>query len=298
MPVNSPPPEGVRLQKVMAHAGVASRRKCEEYITAGRVTVNGKKVTELGTRIDPDNDRVAIDGKELLIVERPKIYYLLYKPVGYVSTVSDPQGRPTALSLVPTDERLYPVGRLDMDSEGLMLFTNDGTLAHHLMHPRFENEKEYRVLVRGELRDEDFERMRAGIQIDEDGVVGHAVVSRQRPRWSWRGERLPAGHTWYGVTLHEGRKRQIRLMFQALGHNVERLIRVRLATLELTGLTPGQGRWLGDREARELRRFIGVLSGPKTGPKTMRKRSSGKDHDRDRRPGGVRQKHSGRAPRR
>jgi len=253
-----PPQEGERLQKVLAHAGVASRRACEELIVAGRVKVNGKVITELGTRVRPDEDLIEVDGAPI-IAHRPQLsYYLLYKPVGYLSTVSDPHGRPTALSLVPTEERLYPVGRLDLGSEGLLLFTNDGELAHRLMHPRFEHEKEYLVLVQGELADEELERLRQGVHLEDRVTFVRAQVERLEPGYRWRREAVPQGCSWLRVTLREGRKRQIRLMLRALGYEVERLIRVRMGDLHLGTLQPSQGRWLSKREVLALRQSAGL----------------------------------------
>ena len=140
--------EGERLQKVLARAGVASRRQCEQFIVDGRVKVNGQVVTELGTRVRPGRDRIEFDGRPV-DPDAPRLrYYMLYKPTGFLSTVKDPHGRRTVMELVPSDERLYPVGRLDYNSEGLMLLTNDGTLTHRLLHPRFEHEREYLVMVR------------------------------------------------------------------------------------------------------------------------------------------------------
>ena len=287
--------EGDRLQKVLAHAGVASRRKGEELIVAGRVKVNGKVITELGTRVRPDEDLIEVDGAPI-IAHRPQLsYYLLYKPVGYLSTVSDPHGRPTALSLVPTEERLYPVGRLDLGSEGLLLFTNDGELAHRLMHPRFEHEKEYLVLVQGELADEELERLRQGVHLEDRVTFLRAQVERME--LGWRREAPPEGCSWLRVTLREGRKRQIRLMLRALDYEVQRLIRVRMGDLHLGTLKPGEGRWLGKREVHALRQSAGLELPP--GPKKTPTRGSRieSDHHRHRRPGGFGQEHRRRAPR-
>jgi pseudouridine synthase len=290
---------GERLQKVLAHAGVASRRKCEELIVAGRVRVNGKVITELGTRVRPDDDLIEVDGAPI-IAHRPQLsYFLLYKPVGYLSTVSDPHGRPTALSLVPSEERLYPVGRLDLMSEGLLLFTNDGELAHRLMHPRFEHEKEYVVLVQGVPSDEELARLQDGVHLEDGVTFVRAQVSRLEPDWRWRRERVPEGCSWFRVVLREGRKRQIRLMLRALGYDVERLIRVRMGDLHLGSLKPGQGRWLSKRETATLRQSAGLdRPASSAGRKTTRGSRVAQDHHRHRRPGGVGQEHRRRAPRR
>ncbi|HIC94822.1 MAG TPA: rRNA pseudouridine synthase, partial [Anaerolineae bacterium] len=153
-----------RLQKVLARAGVASRRKCEELIRAGRVRVNGRVVTELGTKVDPDRDIIEVDGRP--IVPERRVYILLHKPRGYLSDTLDFRGRPSALSLVPGGERLYPAGRLDARSEGLLLLTNDGELAHRLTHPRYEHEKEYLALVEGEPTEDTLRRMLEGVERD------------------------------------------------------------------------------------------------------------------------------------
>ena len=245
-----------RLQKVLAHVGVASRRKCEEYIRQGRVQVNGQIVTELGLKVRPGVDCIAVDGRPLAwqVAQR---YYMLYKPVGYLSTVHDPHGR-AARELVPTPERLYPVGRLDRESEGLLLFTNDGELAHRLMHPRYEHEKEYLVLVRGDLHETDLERLRQGIHIDAKDRAMRAEDVPLSASWRWRGESTPSGWRWVRIILREGYKRQIRLMLRALEFPVRRLIRVRVATLRLGDLAPAQGRWLTPEEVYALRRFVGL----------------------------------------
>ncbi len=290
-PAAKPSPRGERLQKVMAHAGIAARRKCEEYILAGRVKVNGKVVTELGTRVDPDKDLVEFDGTPVVAQERKRLYYLLYKPVGYLSTVSDPHGRPTALSLVPGEERLYPVGRLDLESEGLLLFTNDGSLSYRLMHPRFEHEKEYFVLIKGALTDRAIEQLAKGVHIGEKEVFVRAQVQRLDPEWRWRREAVPPGCSWVRVILREGQKRQIRYMLQNIGYEVERLIRVRMGELTLGNLKPGQGRWLSHEEARALRRFAGLERAEAHTENATRKAKVETHHDRYRRPGGVGQEH-------
>lgn len=247
-----------RLQKVLAHAGIASRRKCEEYIAAGRVTVNGQVVTEMGAKVAPHSDRITFDGRLVSADARSRCYYVLYKPTGYLSTVRDPHGRPTARGLVPTKERLYPVGRLDLDSEGLMLFTNDGQLAHRLMHPRYEHEKEYRVLVKGRVARATLERLRAGVVIGDDQARVRAKVRRLPASWHWRGQRAPRQCNWLSVVLHQGRKRQIRYMMGTVGHPVLRLVRVRIDRLSVDDLQPGQGRWLWDKEVAALRHAAGL----------------------------------------
>lgn len=257
MCADGPDSAGERLQKVLAHAGVASRRASEQLITAGRVTVNGQVVTELGTRVRPGVDEIRIDGRPIDVRVRHR-YYLLYKPPGYLSAVSDARGRQTARDLVPSRERLFPVGRLDLDSEGLLLFTNDGELAQRLTHPRYEHDKEYLVLVRGIVGEAIIERMRRGIRLEEEGVTARALVRTHVRGWTWRDQPVPKGTQWVTVVLREGRKRQIRRMFEATETEVLRLVRVRMGPLTLGSLQPSQGRWLTDREVRDLRRSVGL----------------------------------------
>jgi 23S rRNA pseudouridine2605 synthase len=240
----------------MAQAGVASRRKCEALIAAGRVRVNGA-IAELGQRVRAGVDRIVVDGAPLGEAEAPA-HYLLYKPVSYLSTVSDPHGERLAVDLVPGERRLYPVGRLDRDSEGLLLFTNDGELALRLTHPRYEHAKEYRVLIRGELSPEQERRLDEGMALGDEERPAHAQLKRLGDGWAWRGEPLPSGARWIGLVLREGRKRQIREMLRALGVPVLRLIRVGMGMLALGDLEPGQGRWLDDAEVDALRRAVGL----------------------------------------
>ncbi|MGC9359953.1 MAG: pseudouridine synthase [Anaerolineae bacterium] len=247
---------GERLQKVLAHAGVASRRRCEEIIEAGRVRVNGKVVMTLGTRVDPGRDRIEVDGQP--IHRAAKLYYALHKPAGVISTVRDPHGRLTARALVPTDECVYPVGRLDRDSEGLLLFTNDGALAQRLMHPRYEHEKQYYALVSGIPMRETLAALREGILLPGEDRPMTAEAHRLPATWHWRGHRAPNGSCWLDVILREGRKREIRRLLRATGHEVQRLVRVRISTLRLGDLEPGQGRWLADEEIASLRRAAGL----------------------------------------
>lgn len=247
---------GERLQKVLAHAGIGSRRTCEEHMLQGRVRVNGHVITELGTRVHCGVDRIIFDGKPVE-VEQECLYYALYKPVGYISTVDDPHGRPVVVDLAPTEERVYPVGRLDMDSEGLLLLTNDGQLTHRLTHPRYEHEKEYLILVRGRLSSAELARLEEGVRLQKKRPA-RARVSQPDTRWRWRGEDIPRGCQWIRMILHEGRNRQIRRMLDAVGHPVERLVRVRMATLHLGDLLPGEGRWLEENEIADLCRFVGL----------------------------------------
>jgi len=235
-----------RLQKIMAACGVASRRKAEEIIAAGRVTVNGAVVVELGTKADPERDTICVDGKPLRGPER-LLYFLLNKPKGYVTTVSDPEGRQTVMELMKNcPERVYPVGRLDYASEGLLLMTNDGALAQKLMKAGSHVPKTYLVKVSGKPPERVIERLRAGITIElEDG---------KRVKTSPAKIRLAEDGTnpWYEMVLIEGRNRQIRRMFQRMGFNVEKIKRVRLGPMVLD-VPPGKYRALTKREVEELK---------------------------------------------
>lgn len=236
-----------RLQKFLARAGVASRRHAEELILAGRVQVNGQRVTQLGTKVQPERDEVQVDGRAV----RPaaaRVYVLLHKPAGVVTTASDPQGRQTAVDLLPSslrDERVFPVGRLDLESEGLLLLTNDGAFALRLTHPRYEQEKEYHALVRGRPTAEALEPLRRGLLLPgETRPTAPAEARLLRT--------APQGTSWLSITLHEGRKRQVRRMLAAVGHPVLRLIRVRVGALRLGDLPPGQWRLLSAAEVEKL----------------------------------------------
>lgn len=233
---------GERLQKVMARAGVASRRACERIIRGGRVTVNGRVVTELGTRVTPGVDQIAVDGKPLKV--EPLTYILLHKPAGYITTVRDPQGRPTVMDLVPgVGVRLFPVGRLDYDSSGLLILTNDGELANALTHPRYGARKTYRVLVRGGVSEEALKTLQRGVQLSDGPARAHAISV----------EGKSGGNTWLEVVLTEGRNRMLRRMLAAVGLEVLQLIRVEEAGISLGALPPGQFRHLTPSEVESLR---------------------------------------------
>jgi pseudouridine synthase len=236
-----------RLHKFLSQAGVASRRKCEELIAAGRVKVNGETVSLAGSKVDPEHDRVEVDGKPVALPKR-HVYWLLNKPAGYVSTVRDPQGRPTVIDLVNQAERLYPVGRLDLDSEGLLLLTDDGELTQRLTHPSYEHEREYQVLVEGRPTQNALQRLRAGVEL-EDGLTSAADIAVLR---------TDAGRTWLRLVIHEGRKRQLRRMCDAVGLPVRRVIRVRMGPLTLGDLRPGQHRPLTAQERTQLRKAAGL----------------------------------------
>src|SRR5947209_9627882 len=227
----------MRLNAHLARAGVASRRKADELIKAGRVTVNGEP-GQLNTFV-AEHDRVELDGRPL--ARQPLGYVLLHKPAGVVTTASDPQGRPTVVELVSDYKaRLVPVGRLDADTTGALLLTNDGDLAHRLAHPRYEVEKVYEAEVEGEPSDEALRRLERGVELD-DGPTAPARVRR-------------LGRSRLELALHEGRKHQVKRMLAAVGHPVSRLHRSRYAGLSLEGLEPGEWRELTDPEASRLRR--------------------------------------------
>ena len=235
-PTAAPLPGGDRLQKVLARVGVGSRRVCEELIVDGRVTVNGA-VPVLGRRVDPAVDLVELDGVPLPI--RPDlVHYLFNKPAGVVSTAEDTHGRPTVVSLVPDRPRVYPVGRLDMDSEGLLVLTNDGELTHRLTHPSFGVPKEYLVHVEGEPTPGEVRRLREGVEL-EDGPTAPARVALVAPDL-------------LRIVIHEGRNRQVRRMCDAVGHPVRRLVRTRIGPLTDPSLGPGSYRTLTFDEVRSL----------------------------------------------
>lgn len=243
--------EGERLQKVLARVGLGSRRVCEDLIADGRVTVNGE-VAILGRRVDPDVDLVEVDGAP--IGTRPGlVYYLLNKPVDVVTTASDPQGRRTVIDLVPDTPRVFPVGRLDADTEGLLLLTNDGELANRIAHPSHGVDKEYLADVDGgRVAPGAIRRLRDGIELD-DGVTAPARVAQPHP-----GVLL--------ITIHEGRNHQVRRMCQAVGHPVRRLVRIRIGSLADRQLPPGQWRELTIDELAGLRQSVA-----KSRPRTQRR---------------------------
>jgi 23S rRNA pseudouridine2605 synthase len=241
---------GERLQKILAQAGIASRRKAEEIILEGRVQVNGQTVTELGTKADPIRDHIRVDGKLLHGSERHR-YYLLNKPKGYVTTVSDPQGRPTVMELIRGKERVFPVGRLDYASEGLLLMTNDGELANALTRAASRIEKTYLVKVSGRPRASDLEQLRHGLMIDRGkpgSGEGRVMTAPAKVRLAREAE-----NPWYELVLIEGRNREIRKMFEEIGHHVEKIRRVGYGSLVLD-VKPGESRELTPQEVEKLRR--------------------------------------------
>ncbi|MCC7165351.1 MAG: pseudouridine synthase [Anaerolineae bacterium] len=236
-----------RLQKLLAQAGVASRRHAEEMILAGRVRVNGKVITELGTQVDPALDKVTVDSQPVTL--EPKAYYILNKPRGYISDRDDTSNLKTALDLVPDGRRLFAAGRLDLMSEGMLFLTNDGALANRLTHPRYEHEKEYLALVFGNPDDKTIARLEKGILYDGEWM--RADVAERAGRNQDVGE-AGRDETWLRIILHEGKKRQIRHMCAALGHAIKRLVRVRMGGLKLGNLKVGEWRKLSQDEVALL----------------------------------------------
>jgi 23S rRNA pseudouridine2605 synthase len=233
---------GERLQKVLAAAGVGSRRDCEELIRQGRVEVDRRVVTELGLRVDPDEQELRVDGEVVRIARR--VYYLVNKPQNVVSTNYDPDGRPRVIDLVPPHDHLFTVGRLDRSSEGLILVTNDGELANRLAHPRYGVPKTYRVEVAGHPSPEELEQLRKGVHLAEGKVQASEVHLKKRLKQS----------TLVEIVLREGRNREIRRMLARLGHKVLRLKRIALGPLKLGELKPGGHRNLDPSEVAALRR--------------------------------------------
>ena len=233
----------MRLQKYLAHCGAASRRACEAYIAQGRVTVNGRVVATQGTQVMP-GDVVCLDGREMR-PEARKAYILYHKPIGEVCTASDPQGRPTVLDRFRDfPQRLYPVGRLDFDSEGLLLLTNDGDLAARLTHPSHEVDKTYLARVTGQLSEEEIHRLRAGVVLDDGFRTSPAKVNVIR---------VETFASAVLITIHEGHNRQVRRMMEAVGHKVLLLRRVKFGPIDLRGLARGEWRDLTDAEVRALK---------------------------------------------
>jgi pseudouridine synthase len=254
-----------RLQKIMAEAGLGSRRHNEELIAAGRVKVNGRPA-RLGDKADPAVDRIEVDGQPLA-VSQENIYVLLNKPRNVLSSLEDEleSGRTTVRELIPLAGHLYPVGRLDKQSEGLMLLTNDGELAHLLTHPRYGHEKSYRVLIEGQLSPAELDSWRRGVMLDGEMTAPAGVEI----------ESAQADHSWLRVTMREGRKRQIRRIAAQLGHAVNKLVRDRIGPLTLGELKPGEWRHLSEAELQALRNSVGGRRPRPSRKQLKRKKESG-----------------------
>ena len=247
--------ETVRLQKLLSRAGLASRRRAEEWIRAGRVRVNGERVTELGVRVDPETDRVEVDGR---VVSLPAPAWIaLHKPPGYVTTRRDPRGRPTIYDLLPAGFRgLFHVGRLDADSEGLLLLTNEGDVANRLLHPRYGVDRVYQADVEGRVSAETERRLLRGIEL-EDGPARARAIERKRA--------AAPGTTRLRITMRDGRKRIVRRMMAAAGHPVRRLKRLSHGPVRLGRLAPGAWRRLSAEEVAALHRLAGQAENPRDG---------------------------------
>lgn len=246
-------PFPLRLQKFLARAGVASRRGSEDLMTAGRVSVNGKVVTALGSKVDPKCDIVCVDGHEVRLADG-SVYLMLNKPAGYLTTMSDSHNRPCVASLVPVKEYpgLFPVGRLDMDTTGLLLFTTDGDMGQHLLHPKHHVDKTYRAHVDGKIDKAAIAKLATGVELD-DGVTSPAQASIERVRAD--------GTSDITLVIHEGRKRQVKRMCSAVHHPVLELHRDKFGPLELGGLEVGAWRLLSNAECADLRRAAGLEMG-------------------------------------
>ncbi len=232
----------IRLQKILSQAGICSRRKAEELILSGRVSVNGKVVTVLGTKADPQKDEVRVDGA-LIGPAEERVYIALHKPAGVLSSREDDKGRQVVTDLIDgITERLYPVGRLDYHSEGLILLTNDGEFANKITHPRYEIPKVYRVKVKGRPVPSDIAKLMRGIKAGKERLKAFRIEEDEKL----------AKNTWYKVELHEGKNREIRRMFEAIGHDVIRLIRLRVGPVSLGDLKAGEWRYLKPREVTAL----------------------------------------------
>lgn len=244
-----------RLQKILARAGHGSRRSAESIITAGRVSVNGEVVRELGAQADAESDTIAVDGTPITL-PTGNVYLAMHKPYGFVTTAADPQGRRTVMELLPKDlpPHVLPVGRLDRDTEGLLLFTDDGELAHRLAHPRYRIDKEYFAQVEGTPGDAALRKMRSGIDLG-DRVTAPAEADIAPPP---HGYEVRDGRAWVRVVIHEGRKRQVRLMCAAVGHPVRALVRTRIGDVTLAKAAKGHVRPLSEREIASLRTLVGL----------------------------------------
>jgi 23S rRNA pseudouridine2605 synthase len=241
-----------RLQKLIAAAGIASRRHAEELIASGKVSINGKTITELGVKADPDRDHIKVNGRLInpLLNRQEQIYVLLNKPKGYLTSMSDPEERPLVVDLIPNSlGRLHPVGRLDFNTEGLLLLTNDGELTNIITSARNKIAKLYRVKVKGMPSEKAIERLRRGVVIGEEERMAPAEVRKLR---------ASGVNAWFEVKLYEGRNQQIRKMFDAIGHSVVKLLRSQIGPLEIGPLRSGEWRHLTSREVAQLKRPVNI----------------------------------------
>lgn len=239
-----------RLQKVMSEFGVASRRKCEEIIASGKVKVNGQLIIEQGYKVDKEKDIIEVEGRIIKSIEN-MLYILLNKPVGYITSVKDQFGRPTVLDLLKgLEERVFPIGRLDYDTEGLILLTNDGDLTYRITHPKHNIDKTYRALVNGEVNKQDIITFSRGMAI-EDYITAPAKLEIIRYR---------KGNSIIDITIHEGKNRQVRKMCSAIGHEIITLKRIRIGKIGLGALKPGEWRYLNESEIKYLKEYKGGLT--------------------------------------
>ena len=255
----------IRLQKILSTAGIASRRAAEGYITQGRVSVNGQTVTALGSKADPDTDDIRVDGRRLKTASR-RLYILMYKPRGYITTRSDPQRRPTVIDLLTKGgvrDYVYPVGRLDYESEGLLLLTSDGDLAAKLTHPRHSIPREYEAKVLGVPDEHEMERLAKGIVIDGRKTAPAEIKLLKVTEGSGR------QHALLSIVVHEGRNRQVRRMCEAVGHPVDRLKRVRIGPITDHHIRPGEFRELDGKEVAALKKAAGAEAKPVSGEKMV-----------------------------
>ena len=273
--VAAPPPapqQEVRLQKVLAASGLGSRRSCEELIVAGEVTVNGHLITRLPALVDPARDHIVVNGRKIKPPD-PYVYIMLFKPRGVICTNDDPQGRTRAIDLVkhPSHARLYPVGRLDQDSSGLLLLTNDGELANRLTHPRYCVHKVYEVTIAGALDEKGLKRLKRGLFLTGSRSVPKAERASRTARSRLSIVKRDRDRTRLLMELREGRNRQIRRMMAQLGHEVKKLRRVQMGPVKLKGLKPGQWRELMPRELAALKKAAqGEARKKKTRKKTKK----------------------------
>ena len=235
--------EEVRLQKYLANCGIASRRKSEELITSGKISVNGKVITELGTKINPSTDKILYNGKEIK-EESKHVYILLNKPIGYVTTAKDQFGRDSVMDLVKVKERIVPVGRLDMYTSGALILTNDGDFVYQVTHPKHEIEKTYTVTIKGIVTNEEVEKLRKGVKID-DYITKEAKVKILKTDEEKNQSRLE-------ITIHEGKNRQVRKMCEAIGHKVLALHRSKIAGIGVKDLSLGKWRYLNKEEVNKI----------------------------------------------